>query len=204
MPCLTHCLLGLLWESNMNEAFEVWKDIVGYEGVYQVSSLGRVRSLDRTKKDRWGNNVPLSGRILKQKLNRGGYYCVHLRTNKESHPTVHRLVALTFIDNPENKETVNHKDGCKTNNAVENLEWATISENTKHAIENGLYTPPNIKEHTRYGTDAHSCKLTEDDIIQIRKLRCEGLTYNAISKIYKIGITQVSRICKFQSWSWLK
>lgn len=183
---------------------EVWKDISGYEGVYQVSNLGRVKSLARTRNGRWGNKLPVPEIILKQKKNRGGYMCVHLRTNKESHPTVHRLVAIAFIENPENKQTVNHLDGCKTNNIVENLEWATISENTKHAIETGLYTPPNIKEHTRYGVDSHSCKLTEDDVKQIRKLRSMGSTYSSISNEYGIGITQVSRICKGESWSWLK
>jgi len=110
---------------------EIWKDIEGYEGSYQVSNLGRIKSLKRNT-----SNVCKKDKILKQKLEKYGYMRVHIR-NKSY--LVHRLVALTFIPNLKNKRTVNHKDGNKLNNHICNLEWATNSENIKHAYDNNLF-----------------------------------------------------------------
>jgi hypothetical protein len=99
---------------------EIWKDVKGYEGLYQVSTSGNVKSVFRYKK------------ILKQKKDRYGYLCVSLYgKTKRKDMTVHRLVAGAFIENQENKETVNHKDSNRKNNNVENLEWATWMENGK-------------------------------------------------------------------------
>lgn len=114
---------------------EIWKDIKDYEGLYQISNLGRVKSLPKIRK---ANHDYIS----KEKyLKFGGkrYNIVVLYKNKKAKTfTVHKLVALHFIDNPENKSCVNHKDGNKLNNNVHNLEWCSISENTKHAYDNGL------------------------------------------------------------------
>lgn len=114
---------------------EIWKDIAGYEGMYQVSTLGRVRSLDRRKTYESGVTRTYKGKILKGTLI-NGYPVVWL--GKRAYRNVHRLVAETFIPNPEHKETVNHKDGVKTNNCVLNLEWNTLTENLQHAFSNGL------------------------------------------------------------------
>jgi hypothetical protein len=104
---------------------EIWKDIEGYEGLYQISSLGRVKSL----KDRWGKE-----RIRKLKTGTNGYHFINLsKTGKVEVFMVHRLVAKAFIPNPDNKPEVNHKDGSKQNNCVTNLEWATRSENEKYS-----------------------------------------------------------------------
>lgn len=113
-----------------------WKDIEGYNGVYQVSSDGKVRSLDREEVFS-GRTRVRKGRILKTKLSKG-YEVVHLRGIRESWPSVHRLVALAFIPNPDNKPTVNHKNGIKSDNTVSNLEWSTHSEQTLHAYEYNL------------------------------------------------------------------
>ena len=119
---------------------EIWKDVIGYEGLYEVSNFGRVRSCNRILKNTT-NNIwqNFKGRMLKQDIGDRGYYCVRLcKNNKSKHLYVHRLVLETFIPNPENKEQVNHIDGNKRNNRVDNLEWCTVSENIQHAYDTGL------------------------------------------------------------------
>lgn len=120
---------------------EIWKAIIGYEGFYEISNKGRVRSLDRTVYFR--NNKgkrKYIGKIIKPKY-RNGYQFVNLYKNKHCKTcSVHRLVALHFIPNPNNYELINHKDGIKSNNKVENLEWCDYAYNYKHAIENRLTT----------------------------------------------------------------
>lgn len=114
---------------------EEWKDIPGYEGSYRVSNLGRVKSLSKTiTKLRKGKIVSykLKGRVLKTVCTRYGYVEVNLGS-RNRHKLVHRLVAETFLPNPENKPQVNHIDGNKQNNRVENLEWASCSENMYHS-----------------------------------------------------------------------
>ena len=108
---------------------EIWKDIKGYEGIYQVSSLGRIRSLDRL--DNKGRIT--HGRILKNKHDGGGYCMVALsKEGKQIYPKIHRLVALHFIPNVDNKPQINHKDENKENNSVDNLEWVTSKENANY------------------------------------------------------------------------
>lgn len=107
---------------------EIWKDIVGYENLYQVSSLGRIRSLRFNKI-----------RILKNSINRQGYMRVNLFKDKVALTcSVHQLVGINFIENPLCKEQVNHIDGNKLNNCVENLEWSSSLENVRHAHRIGL------------------------------------------------------------------
>lgn len=119
------------------DANEEWKDIQGYEGKYQVSNYGRVKSLARYRKNN-GNSQSFQGeRILKQQINNNGYCIVELcRDAKRKRHTVHRLVASTFISNDENKEQVNHKDENKQNNHVDNLEWCTCKENANYGTHN--------------------------------------------------------------------
>ena len=117
---------------------EVWKDIKGYEGMYQVSNLGRVRSLNRiiTNKNK---KYEIKGKIISNSTSKLGYKKVTLQSNGERKTfQVHRLVAQTFINNPNDKPQVNHIDGDKANNQVHNLEWVTSSENITHAFAIGL------------------------------------------------------------------
>ena len=107
---------------------EIWKDVEGYEGFYKVSNHGDIMSLPR-------NGTTKNSRILKQYTDRCGYkYVILQKLGKLKTEKVHRIVANNFIPNTQNKREVNHKDGDKTNNQVDNLEWVTTSENQLHSI----------------------------------------------------------------------
>lgn len=114
---------------------EVWKDVKGYEGIYQVSNIGRVRSLDR-----WTNGLKhmFKRGCIRKPFDTTGYDSVTLSNSGDKTFMVHRLVADAFIPNPNKLPCVNHIDGNKKNNIVSNLEWVTYEENTHHAIRLGL------------------------------------------------------------------
>lgn len=119
---------------------EIWKDIPGYEGYYQVSTFGNVRSLDRIVKGRWGKRLQ-HGSMMKLSEDFDGYLGVGLtKDGKQRGYRVNRLVAMTFIPNPDNLPIVHHKDNNTKNNRVDNLEWATVQYNTQHAIDTGRLT----------------------------------------------------------------
>jgi hypothetical protein len=127
-------------EQGIETSVETWKPVVGYEGLYEVSDMGRVRSLDKwCPIGRYGR-VKKKGRILKLDQ-RHGYMRIMLQNGVRAEKfcsAVHRLVAQAFIPNPMGKCQVNHIDGNKANNTVSNLEWCTPKENMQHAIKTGL------------------------------------------------------------------
>lgn len=160
---------------------EEWKDIDGFEGYYQVSNLGRIRSLDRcVVANNHGGAKLLRGKTMKLSKVTGRsnsiskYVVVNLRSHgKNKVCCVHRLVANAFLDNSNRLPTVNHKDGNKENNNVTNLEWATYSDNNTHALRTGLRNPRGTAivqydmEHnivSEYKSIADAARITELDM----------------------------------------
>lgn len=124
---------------------EVWKDIAGYEGLYQVSNLGRIKSLDRIVKRKSQPNLPIVGKILNPRKGKNGYAYVSLsKEAKRKTANVHRLVAEAFVEKHEGCNVVNHIDGNKENNICDNLEWIDSARNNKHAFDTGLINKENI------------------------------------------------------------
>ena len=118
---------------------ELWKDIKGYEGLYQASNLGRIKSLKREWQSANGSKRKHGEIILKQRVQKTGYLLVKLCKNgKQKYMSVHRIIAEMFLSNPSNLPQVNHIDGNKQNNKTENLEWVTPKQNIEHATKNNL------------------------------------------------------------------
>lgn len=159
---------------------EIWKDIPNYEGMYQISNLGNVKSIYKN-----GNTKILTGGIKK------GYRQVILVKNKKrKYASVHRLVAETFIPNPNNLPQVNHKDGNKSNNNVDNLEWCTQSENQIHAYKNGLQKPLYAKINPK-------AKKVKQYDLKNNLINC----YNGIkeaSRINNINPRDITKCCKYK------
>lgn len=138
---------------------EIWKSINFFGFYYQISDMGNVRSLSRESINSLGHHRKLKGRVLRQNPDKNGYMQVGFHSmGKVKTCKVHRLVAENFIDNPQNKPQVNHINGIKHDNRVENLEWVTDVENKKHANETGLSRYLTGKDHPIYGTNGHTPK----------------------------------------------
>lgn len=188
----------------MNEEVEVWKDIEGYEGYYQISNFGRVRGVDRmipyiARGGKFTQRLQ-RGKVLKTSVGTSGYETYHMYGESQERETImlHRVVAKTFLENLEGKEFVNHKDGDKLNNHYSNLEWVTKSENTQHAIETGLLC------HS--GEDSNLSKITEREVIEILSLRKYGkglYTCKHITERYGLSAGYVSEL-DFSKFKWRK
>lgn len=125
---------------------KIWKNVVNYEGFYEISNEGDVRGVDRSVKTKNGFNKKIGSKNLKQRENISGYLIVYLFKNgKKKCQFIHRLIAEAFIPNPLKKPQINHINGIKLDNAISNLEWVTGSENMKHAVKMGLCKIPTPK-----------------------------------------------------------
>lgn len=152
----------------------MWKQIKGFS--YFVSSSGEIKSS--------------KGRIKKQSINKKGYAYVALwKNNKHKHCKVHRLVAQSFLPNPKKCSQINHKNGNKLDNQVNNLEWVTNQENRNHAIQNKLIV---------FGEKSHYAKLSEKDVLLIRKY--STLSTSVLAFIFDVSTSQIRRIKTNKSW----
>jgi hypothetical protein len=157
---------------------EEWKDIAGYEGIYQVSNTGRVRSLDRKIMHSDGKPYTVKGRILKLFTNRYKYLCADLSVdNKKLSARAHRLVAAAFIDNPYNLPCVNHKDENKANNTVDNLEWCTIQYNNTYGNYSRFGPERKAKKVSQFSKDG---ELIKTYVSQAEAQRSTGLSSSSI------------------------
>lgn len=165
---------------------EIWKDIINFEGYYQCSNFGNIRSLDREINTKGGTKRISKGKILKPKTN-PFYYCVGLsKFNKCKTYYIHRLVASSFISNSNNLPEINHIDGNKLNNNITNLEWITSSKNKYHAFEIGV---------SKKGKDNNLAKFSKEIIENVKKdLSKKIYTQRQIAHKYEMSYAQVSRI----------
>lgn len=165
---------------------EAWADVLGYEGVYQVSTLGRVRRVGGSARAR-------ATRVLKDCDNGNGYRYIKLCSNgvPRNH-YVHILMAQAFLPNPENKPQVNHIDGVKSANRIDNLEWATLSENMLHAADMGL---TKVK-----GEENSMSRYTCVEILEIRRLFAEGHNQRAIGRRFGMSFANVNRVIHRRLW----
>jgi hypothetical protein len=161
---------------------EQWRPVVGFPD-YMVSDQGRVKSLKFNRE-----------KILKQRIGTNGYPQVVLyKEGKFYRKEVHRLVAEAFLGIPEDKLEVNHRNGVKTDNSLENLEWLSHAENIRHADEIGLR---NIK-----GEKHPRAKLTTEEVLQIREMLVEGVPPSEIAEIFNISVSSIYDIKSGRSWS---
>lgn len=159
---------------------ENWKQIDDSD--YYISNLGRVKSKIYKHNER----------ILKTHIDRDGYEIIRLHAIDKT-TVVHKLVAIAFVDNPENKKYVNHIDGIKSNNTFENLEWVTASENMKHAFDNGLCTT--------IGDSHFGSKLNEDLVRQLRYIKANtSISYLKLAEKLNLNEATIMRAIKGQTW----
>jgi len=157
---------------------EVWKPISGYEGLYEISNLGRVKSLERTVKNGHGGRV-VQETILKICKTNRRYSGVGLSKNRElQNLNVHRLVAIAFVSNPENKPMVNHINGVRYDNRADNLEWTTAKENIQHAWSSGICNSDYCKKKVMQIKDGKIIKVWES---QHEISRCLNISQGNIS-----------------------
>jgi len=169
---------------------EIWKNVVGYEGFYEVSNFGNIK---RVGGFRGVNKAYLDNYYLKHKDNGKGYFRVKLSVNSQPKMImVHRIIAEAFLPMIKNKNIVNHKDGNKKNNALLNLEWCTQSENCIHASKIGLLSDKKGEKHPK-------SKLTNKDVLTIRSLDEDN--FFRLAKEYNVSYSTIMRIISRKSWS---
>jgi hypothetical protein len=162
------------------EEKEIWKSVKGYEDIYEVSNFGNIKSLGKSKEKK--------EKIFKGTF-RKGYLCATLRKNNIAKIyLVHRLVAIAFIKNTDNKKQVNHKNGIKSDNNVDNLEWNTAFENMQHASFNNLL-------NVRKSDNHYATKLTEDKKVELLSLK-NKFTQRELANMFNVTQPLISNFFK--------
>jgi hypothetical protein len=176
---------------------EIWASIEGHEE-YQVSNKGRVKSLARQYKLNSHSSIIMHERMMKFVMSNCGYLMVMIskRNTKTKNITAHRLVAKAFIPNPQDLREVNHINGIKWDNRVENLEWLSSSDNKKHGFKTGLYQPKLGESHSH-------ARLTELQVLEIRERAKNGESGYSLAKIYGITQSHASAIITNKVWKHL-
>lgn len=173
---------------------EVWKDIVGFETVYQVSNKGRIKRLESRCVAKGGSTRRVKERILTPFPNKTRHNYLYINLNWEgiTQFRVHRLVAKMFISNPNNLPEVNHLDGNKNNNCVNNLEWCTSSENKQHALRTGLKKKPL--------SITYATVLTPVNVEDIRSELQKGISGRSLAYKYNVSEGLISQIKHNKRW----
>lgn len=174
---------------------EVWKKVNDFGGIYEVSSYGNIRSIDREVPHFRGGIVKRKGVLLKQ--NKSGHYLSVSLTADRITKSVHRLVAIAFIPNPDNLPEVNHIDCNKKNNRLENLEWVTKKGNAEHAVKNGLLP-------CHKGANNNMAVINDDIARQIKKLILEGHRNADIGRMVGVDRSIVGHIKRGSTWNHIK
>jgi len=175
-------------------SMEIFKDIKGYKGFYQISNLGNVKSLSRIINN-GGRETNIKERVLKTKLNHGYKRVCLNRDSINKDYSIHRLIAISFIPNNENKPHVNHIDGNKLNNSISNLEWCTHAENMNHAFRIGLIN--------NTGQNQTNSILNEGKVKEIKELLKSGLSQYKIGLMYGVSRGAVLGIHLKNTWKHL-
>lgn len=177
----------------------MWKDIIGFENFYEISDKGIVRSKDKIRVDTLGRKRMWKGRVLTPDIAPNGYYRITLCNGHavKKQKYIHRLVAEHFIPNPDNLPQVNHKDGNKLNNKLENLEWVSIQENVIHAYRHGLINHVRGVKHPNYGLTGGKSKKAKA-VQSVDVITGDVKVYESIIDTKKDGFlpSEVSRACK--------
>jgi hypothetical protein len=166
---------------QIKSELEIWKDVKSFEGIYQVSNLGRVKRVDNCK---IRNKKYCGDYYLNPNDNGKGYWRIKLSyKSKSKRHMLHRLIAEAFIDNPENKPFVNHIDGNKKNNQLSNLEWVTRMENVIHAWENGLYENARIASSITGKRTIHLIPKITKNVLDVES----GIFYESIKLCWDLN-----------------
>lgn len=172
---------------------EMWRHVVGWEGYYSVSSLGRIRSDKRAKRRRYGRIIGGYG---------GQYPEVELRLDGiVERRYIHHLVLRAFAGDSAAGQVANHKNGIKHDNRVTNLEWVTVGQNNKHAYDTGLKVISNVKFNPLKGEACPGSKLTADQVREIRAI--SGVSQPELGRRYGVAQTTISAVKNGYTWKWL-